>query len=69
MGCSLQKSSDHKLASKKCSANENIQTPEKKSNLEVYNPIIGKMVSVPILVPASKSSILKRRSTQMTIGQ
>ncbi|CAD8064891.1 unnamed protein product [Paramecium sonneborni] len=68
MGCSIQKSSDRILESKRYSENTNTLTPDKKPSLDVFNPILGKVVQVPILVPASKSSIMKRRSTQMTIG-
>ncbi|CAD8075842.1 unnamed protein product [Paramecium sonneborni] len=70
MGCSLQKSSDRIPSNKRYSINTNTQeTPDKKPSLEVFNPILRKVVQVPILVPASKSNIMKRRSTQMmTIG-
>lgn len=72
MGCSLQKSADHIHANKRRSINThtcnivfyiNIVTPDKKPSLDVFNPMLGKVVSVPILVPASKSSIMMRRST------
>ncbi|CAD8166571.1 unnamed protein product [Paramecium octaurelia] len=69
MGCCQQKSPNPKIDQNRYQSNANTQTQQKRQSLEVYDPIIGKMVQVPILVPAYKSSILKRRSTQMTIGQ
>ncbi|CAD8145561.1 unnamed protein product [Paramecium pentaurelia] len=69
MGCSLRKSYNPNLENKRHSIITHTLTPDKKPSLDVFNPILGKVVSVPILVPASKSSIVMRRSTQLTIGQ
>ncbi|CAD8146470.1 unnamed protein product [Paramecium octaurelia] len=69
MGCSLQKPPNHNLAKQRFSINIQTLTPDKKPSLDVFNPTLGKIVSVPVLVPASKSSIVVRRSTQLTIGQ
>ncbi|CAD8145292.1 unnamed protein product [Paramecium octaurelia] len=68
MGCSLQKPKKFETISKRYSTNANILSPDQKQSLEVYNPTLGKLVQVPILVPASKSNIMKRRSNQLTPG-
>ncbi|CAD8058173.1 unnamed protein product [Paramecium primaurelia] len=69
MGCSLQKQKKFETISKRYSTTANTCiTPDQKQSLEVYNPTLGKIVQVPILVPASKSNIMKRRSTQITTG-
>ncbi|CAD8158235.1 unnamed protein product [Paramecium octaurelia] len=69
MGCSLQKQRKFETISKRYSTNANTCiTPDAKKSIEVYNPTLGKIVQVPILVPASKSNIMKRRSTQITTG-
>ncbi|CAD8067998.1 unnamed protein product [Paramecium primaurelia] len=68
MGCSLQKQKQIDIISKRYSTNANTFSPDQKQSLEVYNPTLGKLVQVPILVPASKSNIMKRRSNQLTPG-
>ncbi|CAK77914.1 unnamed protein product (macronuclear) [Paramecium tetraurelia] len=69
MGCVFQKQKKFETRSKRYSTNANTCiTPDTKQSLEVYNPTLRKNVQVPILVPASKSNIMKRRSTQITTG-
>ncbi|CAD8074442.1 unnamed protein product [Paramecium sonneborni] len=69
MGCSLQKQKKFETISKRYSTNANTcLTPDQRKSLEVYNPTLGKIVQVPILVPASQSNIMKRRSTQAISG-
>ncbi|CAD8069884.1 unnamed protein product [Paramecium sonneborni] len=68
MGCSLQKQRKIETISKSYSTTANALTPDQKQSLEVYNPTLGKIVQVPILVPASKSNMMKRRSAQGISG-
>lgn len=78
MGCSLQKSDKQALSGKRYSTNQNtcnklfrldIVTPDKKNSIDVFNPSLGKVVQVPILMPAAKNNIALKRNTQLTIGQ